>query len=568
VTFGPRSIVANNIFAYNSAGVTPRNATFRDNCVYGNRFYDYYPPGGVGDPPATDGNVKQDPKFAAWQQGDFHLQPDSPCVDAGDDTLVAPDCRDVDLQNRIQGARVDIGAHESDGTAWNISPRIVRVATNGDDANDGSTWPLAKKAVQAALDAVSNNGGEVWVAEGTYAGPVIIGPLTRLYGGFKGDETDAAERDPAAHPTTLQGERPTTDAGIVTFRDGTIHTVLDGFRVTGGVGPGIATGSRSFEQISGNEITGNLTGLRFNQSSYAEITHNNIHHNTDTGVDTIDFAFGSPTVSGNLIEANGGPGLRYHKTGGRLDGNTIRSNAGGGLSLAKDEAPSLRVTSNLIVGNGAENSACGGIRLEGSAAILNNTIVENRTGTVSNNYSSAGLYLLTANPAQVIANNIIAFNTSGVSQDTIEAGGATFRNNDVFANAEANFYRTPDPTGVNGNISADPLFVERPGGNYHPMPGSPAVDAGEDSLIWPEMQDLDGHPRVQGARADIGAYELTPPAGAPGEAITALRAAAGLDSLTVADRNRLNVNDAGASQGVVDLLDAARLLRLALDANP
>jgi hypothetical protein len=79
-----------------------------------------------------------------------------------------------------------------------------------------------------------------------------------------------------------------------------------------------------------------------------------------------------------------------------------------------------------------------------------------------------------------------------------------------------------------GNIDADPCFVA-PGywdangtpddanddfwvnGDYHLMPGSPCVDAGDPNYAAEvEETDLDGNPRVMGGRIDIGAYELRP----------------------------------------------------------
>ncbi len=61
-------------------------------------------------------------------------------------------------------------------------------------------------------------------------------------------------------------------------------------------------------------------------------------------------------------------------------------------------------------------------------------------------------------------------------------------------------------SGTNGNISADPLFVNRLGGDYHLRPGSPSVRAG--STVAPNLPatDLDGQPRVRNG-IDQGVYE-------------------------------------------------------------
>ncbi|PYT20824.1 MAG: hypothetical protein DMG58_33290 [Acidobacteria bacterium] len=66
-------------------------------------------------------------------------------------------------------------------------------------------------------------------------------------------------------------------------------------------------------------------------------------------------------------------------------------------------------------------------------------------------------------------------------------------------------------TGLNGNITTDPLFTDAANGNFHVRPGSPVIDAGTSDLA--PVADLNGNPRpVDGngdgvAAFDLGAYE-------------------------------------------------------------
>jgi len=69
------------------------------------QFYEY----GLG----GQGNIGADPLFVAPDSNDFHLLPDSPCINAGDPDYVAgPDETDIDGELRVMLGRIDMGADE------------------------------------------------------------------------------------------------------------------------------------------------------------------------------------------------------------------------------------------------------------------------------------------------------------------------------------------------------------------------------------------------------------------------------------------------------------------------
>jgi len=61
--------------------------------------------------PVASGNITNDPAFASVLGGDFHLQPDSPCINSGANAY-APTPTDLDGNPRLMGGTVDMGAYE------------------------------------------------------------------------------------------------------------------------------------------------------------------------------------------------------------------------------------------------------------------------------------------------------------------------------------------------------------------------------------------------------------------------------------------------------------------------
>jgi hypothetical protein len=73
-----------------------------------------------------------------------------------------------------------------------------------------------------------------------------------------------------------------------------------------------------------------------------------------------------------------------------------------------------------------------------------------------------------------------------------------------------------DCTSAGSNLSADPLFVDSAGGDFHVQTGSPVLDHGPDPALYTgvPISDLDGGPRLRDhdgvdglAQSDCGAYE-------------------------------------------------------------
>jgi len=414
--------IANTIVAFNSSGIYRYNAsetpTLRYNCVYGNNAYHY---SGLSDPTGTDGNISADPRLADSRYGNTHIQPDSPCVDAGNNADASGDL-DMDGQARIQplGGIVDIGADESDSTVWPAGPyAIVRVSPAGDDANNGSSWLLGKRTVQAGMDAASALGGEVWVQAGTYQELITLHPYAYVYGGFAGDESARDQRDWVANVTTLDGRH---QGSVVTVQAGQGVSAIDGFTITNG--SGTVSSSRTYggglhlrncsPTIANNTITGNSasdgSGL-YLRNAFAMIAKNTMTGNSTPYEGGADLSSSSPTKANNTIARNivhGGGGLFLHDSRATVVNNTITGNIslyGGGLNLYFS---SPTIANNTIKGNSASYQG-GGLYLHSSHPMMaNNSITDNSAATLG-----GGLYL-SFYSSPTIANNTITGNIARV----------------------------------------------------------------------------------------------------------------------------------------------------------
>jgi hypothetical protein len=154
------------------------------------------------------------------------------------------------------------------------------------------------------------------------------------------------------------------------------------------------------------------------------------------------------------------------------------STFGGGISCYGSPAPIIE--NNLICNNDANQG--GGIEIYRCSPIIrNNTIVYNYAGVVGGGISIG----LESYPE--ISNNIIAHNFAydvggvfcGSSCGFLYPAEMLFTCNDVCNNNPSNYCDSlPDQTGMNGNISADPLFCGIVGsGNFYLQSDSPCAEA-------------------------------------------------------------------------------------------
>lgn len=273
----------------------------------------------------------------------------------------------------------------------------------------------------------------------------------------------------------------------VTFESNEPNTaVLTGFTITGGKGSFMDNEEFCVQKSPWGG------GILCNHAS-PTITRNRITGNDMIGADRVG---GGYQPKGGGIACYGGDAVIAH--------NVIcdnRSFEGGGLCIAGNAL----ACNNLVYDNTA--GLGGGVNMS-SGELINNTIVANH-----------GSNVCLAGPASAI-NNIICSARSGAGlylwvHDTLEAlldCVEVVEYNNVWGNPYD--YRlqagSTDLTGLLGNISVAPHFLDPNDHDYHLAGNSPCIDAGDPNT------PVGKEPQPNGQRINLGAYGGTDEASTTG----------------------------------------------------
>lgn len=395
--------------------------------------------------------------------------------------------------------------------------------------------PANQPTIQAAINAASN-GDTVLVAPGTYNENI----------NFNGKAITVTSSAGAAQ-TIIDGGGI---GPVVTFNTNeTISSTLNGFTLQHGISTAnsLYTGAGVFVYFSAPTITNNI-----------------IQNNNGCNGGGIGVYYGSPLIRANTIASNtmngcsGGSGAISVGGSGstQIIGNVISNNSAvfgncGGISL--DGSSNTTIQNNTITGNvvsGLSPASVGGaicmwnilsFQSPGNSIITQNVIYGNTAGQGGGIYAyiPSGARPLFANntivgsstsplgsavyitgyddQAQFVDNLLIgASGTNSVYCDnSYDQVPPVFANNDEFSPTGTGLGGScSNSAGLNGNISADPLFVNAAAGNFHLQPTSPAIDAGTNSAPNLPQTDFAGTPRILDGNndcvstVDMGAYEL------------------------------------------------------------
>jgi hypothetical protein len=324
--------------------------------------------------------------------------------------------------------------------------------------------------IQRAIDA-SRNGDTILVSPGVYTENII----------FKGRAVTLTSTNPA-DPQVVNATiiRAPGRGSAVTFTNAeTSNSVLSGFTISGGYGTvntlfgaTIVWGGGIYCYRSAPAIVGNTIKANFAPPGTNDIA------GYGAGVGLIE---ASPLIARNLITGNDGFG-------------------GSGILAYLGQA---KIVSNLILSNSA--SVGGGVVLISGSEFRNNTVARNRAQIAGNVYAVSDSF-----GSCFIRDNIIcnAISGGGLYIETPEELTLTTFNN-VWNNAGGEYAGT-NQTGVNGNISQDPLFIDDAQNDYRLRDLSPCINAGDPDLL-PIAGELDFYrgARHYAGRIDIGAHEYS-----------------------------------------------------------
>ncbi len=207
--------------------------------------------------------------------------------------------------------------------------------------------------------------------------------------------------------------------------------------------------------------------------------------NSDGGA--VSIAGGSQMFTGCVFFGNGAIG----------DGGAIRSFANAITT----------VTDCLFDENFASDDG-GGIFNDAAATVTNSTFVRNMAD------SGGGMHTRSADSTSVVNNCVFWYNYADVT-------GEAQISNSLGAETFVSYSNVQDGYSGSGNIAVNTLFVDFNDRDYRLAPGSPSIDAGDNTAV-PKgtMTDLDGNPRFvddpdtidsgngDPPVVDMGAYEF------------------------------------------------------------
>ena len=237
----------------------------------------------------------------------------------------------------------------------------------------------------------------------------------------------------------------------------------------------------------------------------------------------INFAWSHPTVINCTISDNtalwGGGGISGIGSGFTIKESIIRDNYteghGGGIRTASELYDGLEppvIEDCIVMGNEAEGDGGGIILMDNIDAVISRT-------SVVNNHAAGYIGGIDVSVTTATITNVTVIgNTSGAGGGIGMSGGSSvdIANSIVWDNTGEEVWNYYSSVNViysdiqggyegEGNINADPLFIDVDAGDYGLQIESPCIDAGTADLDQDGVEDITDY---LGGAPDMGAFEM------------------------------------------------------------
>ncbi|HET6546385.1 MAG TPA: IPTL-CTERM sorting domain-containing protein [Rhodanobacteraceae bacterium] len=219
------------------------------------------------------------------------------------------------------------------------------------------------------------------------------------------------------------------------------------------------------------------------------VTGNRAEHRIDPPRTSYDIGGGLMTVFGGRIDRS------------TIDGNFSFGRAGGIASFTD-----LLVSNSTLSGNTAQTEMGGGAFLRLPAAL---TLA---SSTVTANVATVGGGIALSPGGATFQSSIVFGNrsTTGLAPDLQSTAASAIGGTDNLVGGSGEGITLPDDT-IHGDPMLAPLAFNGGATRTHALrPGSAAIDRGNNAIASAFDQRGPDFPRVYGAAADIGAFELSP----------------------------------------------------------